>query len=135
MSAHTLIRRIRVPTILLGVSVAAWGCSAIQVSPYTSGGTGATGAGVRVQYLVRCLECAVTYSTAEDMEAVQVEGSWNRTISVAGREQVTLMITAGEKATHLEGEIEVDGRLAAQDRIQNTSRSGRSLHLVASVSQ
>jgi hypothetical protein len=69
------------------------------------------------------------------MEAVQVEGSWNRTISVAGREQVALTISAREKATHLEGEIKVDGRLVAQDRIQSTSRSGRSLHLVASVSQ
>lgn len=127
-------RRIRGTLLLVGLGVATWGCSAIQLSPSTSGGTGATGAGVRVQYLVRCLECAATYSTAEDMEAVQVEGSWTRTISVAGREQVTLTIAAGEKTTHLEGQIEVDGRLAAQDRIQSTSRSGRSLHLVASVS-
>lgn len=133
MTPELAARMLRRVVCTCGLAMVVGACSAVQVHPYASEQGSGANAEARIQYLVHCLECTATYSRAGDTESVQVEGSWSRPVSAAGRGRVTLTVTSGQRTTHLEGEIRIDGRLADRDRIESTSEGRRSLQLVATV--
>lgn len=109
-------------------------CSNLQMTPHVGGASTETGTGSQVQYVVRCLDCSATYTTEEDTETADVEGSWSRTVAVERRSQVALTVTAGSRETHLEGEIWINERRVARDRVESTSQGRESIRLAASVS-
>jgi hypothetical protein len=130
------IRLALVPVLGVGVGgmLLLGACSNLQMTPHVGGAATDTGTGSQVQYVVRCRDCSAIYTTEEeDTETADVEGSWSRTVTIERRSQVALTVTAGGRATHLEGEIWVNDRRVARERIESTSGEGESIRVVATV--
>lgn len=135
---ETDIRLALVPVLGVGIGgILLFGaCSNLQMTPHVGGVATDTGTGSQVQYVVRCRDCSAIYTTEEeDTETAHVEGSWSRTVTIERRSQVALTVTAGGRATHLEGEIWVNERRVARDRVESTSQGRESIRLAASVSR
>lgn len=133
---ETDIRLALVPVLGVGIGgiLLLGACSNLQMTPHVVGASADTDSGTRVQYVVRCVDCSAIYTTDEDTETADVEGSWSRTVTVERQSQVALTVTAGGRETHLEGEIWVNDRRVARDRVDSTSQGRESIRLVASVS-
>lgn len=130
------VRLASVPVLGVGIGgmLLLGACSNLQMTPHVGGAAADTGAGPRVQYVVRCVECSAIYRTDEETETADVEGSWSRTVMIGGGGQAALTVTAGGRETHLEGEIWVNETRVARDRIESTSQGRESLRLTAPVS-
>ncbi|MFW6193656.1 MAG: hypothetical protein ACOC83_09250 [Gemmatimonadota bacterium] len=133
MGADTWWLRVPVLGLGIGAMLLLGSCTNLQMTPHVGGASTNTGTGVQVQYVVRCRACAATYTTEDDTETAEVEGSWSRTVSAGGRSQVSLTVSAGERETHLEGEIWVNDRRVARERVESTSGERESIRLAATV--
>lgn len=133
---ETDIRLALVPVLGVGIGgILLFGaCSNLQMTPHVGGAATDTGTGSQVQYVVRCRDCSAIYTTEEGTETADVEGSWSRTVTIETRSQVALTVAAGGRTTHLEGEIWVNERRVARDRVESASQGRESIRLAASVS-
>jgi len=100
---------------VVGVSLSA--CS-MQAPGLADLGAGASES-FRVTYSVRCRECRVFYTTGEDGESVDVEGSWSKTVrirnSVLGFVRLSASPTGGTGYVE-RAYIDVDGKKVAEER-------------------